>query len=319
MLMPASKLELPVENPSSLIRARIREKRIFEARFLYRQLGAEIGGKEKTAIERELSGILGQVKKIQQQAREYAAQGQSNLAVKLYSDIEQLAIDVPGLAEEKQALAGAEALAARITGKAVERKPEVVVPQAVVPAVSDEGEPLIAPVQGYQKRLPHVKPLQAFARVGILVAKITSQVVERISAFVSRMAVLTKPGNVAMVIAAVRNQLKRMLQLELFARLKVLSSQWLLVGLLGLVIILLFFSHSRYQGKPPLSAAPKPSLTQPPQKTPDKPLIPFSPVLANQPDKEETEQESDPIAEAATSPSSSLKVGALQIIESVRD
>src|SRR5690349_15110163 len=103
--MPASKLELPVENPAALIRSRIREKRIFEARFLYRQLGAEIGEKEKAALERELSGLLTQVKKMQQQARECAAQGQNHLAEKLYSAIEQIAIDVPGLAEEKQALA----------------------------------------------------------------------------------------------------------------------------------------------------------------------------------------------------------------------
>lgn len=129
--MPASKLELPVENPSALIRSRIREKRIFEARFLYRQLGAEIGAKEKIALERELSGSLEQVKKLQQQAREYTAQGQNSLAVKLYLDIEQIAIDVPGLAEEKKALAGAEALVARFTGKI----PEVQKPPAKAPVV----------------------------------------------------------------------------------------------------------------------------------------------------------------------------------------
>jgi hypothetical protein len=141
--MPASKLELPVENPSALIRARIREKRIFEARFLYRQLGTEIRDKEKTALEGELSGSLEQVKKLQQQAREYAAQGQNDLAAKLYLDIEQIAIDVPGLAEEKKTLAGAEALVARITGKTPEgRKAPAEVSGA--PAVS-EGQ-VVAPV-----------------------------------------------------------------------------------------------------------------------------------------------------------------------------
>ena len=149
--MPASKLELPVENPSALIRSRIREKRIFEARFLYRQLGAEIGDKEKTALERELSGTLEQVKKLQQQAREYTEQGQNNLAAKLYLEIEQVAIDVPGLAEEKKALAGAEALVARFTGKIPEvQKPPAeasVAPMApVVQIVPDTPVVQVSPV-----------------------------------------------------------------------------------------------------------------------------------------------------------------------------
>src|SRR5665647_2797098 len=124
MLMPASKLELPVENPSALIQSRIREKRIFEARFLCRQLGAEIGERKKIALERELAGLLKQVGKLQQQAREYTAQGQNHLADALYLDIEEIAIDVPGLAEEKKARAGAVDLIARITGKTVAREPE---------------------------------------------------------------------------------------------------------------------------------------------------------------------------------------------------
>ena len=145
--MPASKLELPVENPSALIRSRIREKRIFEARFLYRQLGAEIGDKEKTALERELSGSLEQVKKLQQQAREYIAQGQNNLAATLYLDIEQIAIDVPGLAEEKKALAGVEALVARFTGKS----PEVQKPPAEVP---------VAPIAPLVQIVPDIEVVQ---------------------------------------------------------------------------------------------------------------------------------------------------------------
>lgn len=145
--MPASKSELPVGDPSSLIRSRIKEKRIFEARFLHRQLGSAIADKEKKALERELSGSLEQVKKLQQQVREYIEQGQNNLAVKLYLDIEQIAIDVPGLAEEKKALAGAEALVSRVTGKTVERQPEVLLP-SVTPA--EAGRPVQPPVVAVQ-------------------------------------------------------------------------------------------------------------------------------------------------------------------------
>ncbi len=149
--MPASKSELPVGNPSALIRSRIGEKRIFEARFLYRQLGAEIGDKERNALERELSGSLEQVKKLQQQAREYIEQGQNTLAVKLYLDIEQIAIDVPGLAEEKKALAGADALVARMTSKIVEREPEILLP-TVTPAAAGPVQPPVVAVKPARQR-----------------------------------------------------------------------------------------------------------------------------------------------------------------------
>jgi hypothetical protein len=152
--MPASKLELPVENPSALIRARIREKRIFEARFLYRQLGAEIGEKEKAALEMELVRPLEQVKKLQQQAWEYTAQGQNNLAAKLYLDIEQIAIDVPGLAEEKKVLGGAEALVARITGKTPERR-KVPAEVTVAPIVTEEQIVPVAEVVQVGPVIPH--------------------------------------------------------------------------------------------------------------------------------------------------------------------
>ncbi len=156
--MPASKLELPVENTSALIRSRIREKRIFEARFLFRQLGAEIGDKEKTVLERELSGSLEQVKKLQQQAREYLAQGQRNLAATMYLDIEQIAIDMPGLAEEKKALAGAEALVARFTNKI----PEVQELPAKVPVAPSAPVVQIVPEIEVVQVSPVVPPKSLF-------------------------------------------------------------------------------------------------------------------------------------------------------------
>lgn len=108
---------LPVDDPVALIRSRIREKRIFEARFLCRQLVDAIGTAEKTALERELNGMLAQVAQLRQQAQAFLSQGEPQRAEQLYRAMEEIAIDVPGVAEEQRALAGAEALAARISAK----------------------------------------------------------------------------------------------------------------------------------------------------------------------------------------------------------
>ena len=117
--MPVSKPDpvLSVENSVSLIRSRIEEKRLFEARFLARQLGDAIGAREKADLERELTGLLSQVDALQQLARSCLAEGQKDRAARLYSEMEEIAIDVPGLAEEKRAVEGAEAIVARLTTK----------------------------------------------------------------------------------------------------------------------------------------------------------------------------------------------------------
>jgi hypothetical protein len=120
--MPARTPEFPVDNPSALIRSRIRERRIFEARFLCRQLGTEIEAKEKHALDRELTDLLAQVNTLRQLARQHIAEGRNDLADKLYLDIEQIAIDVPGLAEEKKNLAGVATLFARTAGKGAEEQ-----------------------------------------------------------------------------------------------------------------------------------------------------------------------------------------------------
>lgn len=138
--MPASKPDsaIPVENPSLLIRSRIREKRIYEARFLCRQLNAEIEEAEKTALMKELAGLLSQVEKLQQQASACVALEEYELADKLYRDIERIAIDVPGLAEEKKALEGAETIVAKITKKTMGQKNGV--PPGPLPPCASESE-----------------------------------------------------------------------------------------------------------------------------------------------------------------------------------
>ena len=136
---------LPVDHPFALIRSRMQEKRIFEARFLYRQLGAEIEDRDKKAIERELTGLLAHVGQKQQQARLHTAEGRNDLAEQLYREIEQIAIDVPGVSEERKRLQGAEALIAKVAGKLPEARPAVgtpgpppvfVVPEKTNPAVA---------------------------------------------------------------------------------------------------------------------------------------------------------------------------------------
>jgi len=117
--MSTSQLDpvLSVENPVSLIRSRIKEKRLFEARFLCRQLGDALGAKERLALERELTGLMDQVTALQQQARVLLDEGQKGQVVRLYNEMEAIAIDVPGLAEEKRALEGSEAIIAKLTSK----------------------------------------------------------------------------------------------------------------------------------------------------------------------------------------------------------
>lgn len=106
-----------LDDPVSLIRARMQEKRLFEARFLCRQLVGEIGASEKKALERELTGLLTQVDQLRRQAQALVADGRRAQAAGVYGEIAAIAIDVPGVAEEQRALESAEALVARIAGK----------------------------------------------------------------------------------------------------------------------------------------------------------------------------------------------------------
>jgi len=155
--MPASKPEsaLSVENPSALIRSRIREKRIFEARFLCRQLSAELGGPEKEGLTKELAQLQAEVEKLRQRARACVAQGEYPQANALYRDIELIAIDMPGLAEEKAALEGAEAIIAKIAAKAVEHEPKVLLRTSAPPEPPEMTEPSAA-VSRRPRRLPRL-------------------------------------------------------------------------------------------------------------------------------------------------------------------
>jgi len=140
-----------VDDPVSLIRSRMQEKRLFEARFLCRQLAGDMDGTDKKALESELTGLLARVEQLRRQARALVAEGRRNEAAEAYGEIAAIAIDVPGIAEEQRALEGAEVLAARIAGKASERpgpaQPSVPVdvrPQEPAPAAVPERAPQAA-------------------------------------------------------------------------------------------------------------------------------------------------------------------------------
>jgi len=129
--MPARKFDtVSMDDPLALIRSRIRERRLYEARFLYRQLGDGIGARERMALEGEITGLLQRVGDLHRQARVAAAAGQRQEALRLYGELEAIALDVPGLAEEKRALAGAAALMAKIAVAAPEPAPPVMPPPA---------------------------------------------------------------------------------------------------------------------------------------------------------------------------------------------
>lgn len=136
----------------ALIQGRINEKRLFEARFLCRRLGEGLGAASREALARELDEALAQVEQLRGQAQALVAQGDRVQAGLLYSRIEAIAVDVPGVAEEWLALAGAEALAARLNKpRAEEPAPQPVVASA---AVEGSGEIAAPPTPQVEAALP---------------------------------------------------------------------------------------------------------------------------------------------------------------------
>lgn len=116
--MPINNAQPPAGDPVALIRSRMAVKRVFEARFLFRQLGDEIGTSEKMALAEELAAILSRAEQLLQRARACAAGGERNRAAELYREIEAMVIDMPGVAEERKALTGAATLMAKIAAAA---------------------------------------------------------------------------------------------------------------------------------------------------------------------------------------------------------
>lgn len=89
---------MPSHNAAVVIRERIKEKRLFEAQFLFGLLDEDdIPMQERLTLERELDGLLAVVRDLQLQANKYLAEGEPLLAQKMHREMERIAIDVPGL------------------------------------------------------------------------------------------------------------------------------------------------------------------------------------------------------------------------------
>lgn len=162
--------EFRIDNPSALIRARIREKRIFEARFLCRQLGGELGAMEKSALEGELARVMAQVDKLRKQAIAYAGAGKLQLAAKVYREIERIAIDVPDLAAERQRVDGAEAVLAKVTNGAVHRGSAAAAPPpAPGPAAMGKSPLAVRPPARMGRSMRLSRKQLAVLAVGLLV------------------------------------------------------------------------------------------------------------------------------------------------------
>lgn len=97
--------ELPSHNAAIVIRERIKEKRLFEAQFLFGLLDEDdVPAQERLVLERELDGLLAVVHDLQVQANKYIAEGEYVLARKMHREMERIAIDVPGLEYGKRQL-----------------------------------------------------------------------------------------------------------------------------------------------------------------------------------------------------------------------
>jgi len=94
---------LTTHNAAVVIRERIKEKRLFEAQFLFGLLDEDdLPPQERQALERELEGSLAVVRDLQLQANKYLAEEAYVLAGKMYREMERVAIDVPGLENGKR-------------------------------------------------------------------------------------------------------------------------------------------------------------------------------------------------------------------------
>lgn len=145
----------------ALIQGRIAEKRLFEARFLCRRLGEGLGAASREVLARELDEALAQVEQLRRQVQALVAQGDHVQAGLLYNRIEEIAVDVPGVAEERQALAGAEALAARLhKPRAEEPAPQ---PAMVASAAVEESGEIAAPPTP-QVAAAHPSPVAEMSR-----------------------------------------------------------------------------------------------------------------------------------------------------------
>lgn len=101
--MPTPSHSTPSHNAAVVIRERIKERRLFEAQFLFGLLDEDdVSPQERLTLERELDGLLAIVRDLQLQANKYLAEGAPALARKMHREMERIAIDVPGLGSDTE-------------------------------------------------------------------------------------------------------------------------------------------------------------------------------------------------------------------------
>nr|WP_321466205.1 hypothetical protein [uncultured Desulfobulbus sp.] len=125
--MVASRQTQPLlssDDTQEVIGSRIREKRLFEARFLCRKLGQGLTAEQRASFEHQLAQALKRVETLRAEAKALFGQGEYASARTLYEQVVAIAIDVPGVSEEIKNLAGAEALALRLAPAARPSKDE---------------------------------------------------------------------------------------------------------------------------------------------------------------------------------------------------
>lgn len=99
--MPTPSHSTPSHNAAVVIRERIKERRLFEAQFLFGLLDEDdVSPQERLTLERELDGLLAIVRDLHLQANKYLAEGEPDLARKMHREMERIAIDVPGLSSD---------------------------------------------------------------------------------------------------------------------------------------------------------------------------------------------------------------------------
>lgn len=93
-----------IKSPAAVIRDRIEARRLYEARFLFRQLVGELTPANRKQLEQQLEESIHALEQKHRDAVFYAGQGDFGRARKLLEEIEQAAVDFPELDREKERL-----------------------------------------------------------------------------------------------------------------------------------------------------------------------------------------------------------------------
>ncbi|WP_028317600.1 hypothetical protein [Desulfobulbus elongatus] len=349
--------EFAAEQPAARIRARIGERRVLEARFLLRQFSEALDAGERQALIREVSRLLAEAERLRHLARTAAAEGRRGEAARLYDDIEQVAVDLPGLAEERAAQAGAAAIFSRMAAQepvgelpepaaepvpVQETKkneplpvPERSVPEPTVSAAADRrqsGRELW--VRGWDRTRQLLVRLTGLAKAGLLRGRDGLGRWSRAAGKHAAGSLWWLGGRLAACFRAVRTRMAALLQEP---RLRRSRGLWLAAGCVGLLLLLALIWQSRTNESPSVApaAAPArdlatgPAATDVPVASPhfgpeiSAPVIPSpqqAPAAALPPAESSPPPapQAAPPAEQADAPPPTFKLGTLQVEESSR-